>query len=98
MKFYVEQLGLFLLSNPNDFDGAEIGFDIREPHFWIWDENNWDKSNEGPATFVFYCDDHDKTYGGLKEKGVTFDPPKTAVWGGKELTLKDPDRNIILIL
>jgi len=49
---------------------------------------------------VFKCDDHDKnkTYEELKQKGVSLDPPKTAVWGGKELYVKDPDGNIILLL
>ena len=39
-----------------------------------------------------------KTYQELKEKGVALDPPTTAVWGGKELFVKDPDGNTILIL
>ena len=97
MKFYVEQLGLFLLSDPNDFDGAETGLDIGEPHFGIWDENNWGKSNEGPVTFAFYCDDHEDLSGpdGTRRNTRT---AQNRVWGGKELTLKDPDGNIILIL
>jgi len=47
---------------------------------------------------VFSCDDHDKTYEELREKGGELDPPYIADWGGKELKLKDPDGNTILIL
>ncbi len=34
----------------------------------------------------------------LKEKGIFLEPPKVAIWGGKELFVKDPDGNTILIL
>ena len=100
-KFYNEKLGIPVLGDdPADFgfDGAEIGFDIRQPHIWIWDENKWGKANAGTVTFVFECDDHNKTYEELKQKGVELDPPATASWGGKELYVKDPDGNTILIL
>jgi len=98
-RFYSEKLGIPILGNePANFDGAEIGFDISQPHIWIWDENKWGKANHGAVTFVFECDDHDKTYEELKQKGIHIDPPKTASWGGKELYVRDPDGNTILIL
>jgi len=56
------------------------------------------KLNFVAVTFVFLCDNIDKTYHELKEKGVILDPPITAVWGGKEINVKDPDDNNILLL
>jgi predicted enzyme related to lactoylglutathione lyase len=96
--FYKDVLELTMLGDDPNFDGVTFGNTEDEPLFWIWDENKWGKSNEGTVTLVFDCDDHDKTYQELKEKGVELDPPKTAVWGGKELYVKDPDGNTILIL
>lgn len=49
-------------------------------------------------TVVFRCENLYKTYHDFKEKGVILDPPNTAVWGGKELTVIDPDGNNILML
>ena len=96
--FYRDILGIKMLEFDPNYDGVTFGNDENEPKFWIWDENRWGKSNHGPVTFVFDCDDHDKTYEELKQKGIELDPPKTASWGGKELFLKDPDGNTILIL
>ncbi len=99
VRFYNKTLGIPVLGDdPSDVDGSEIGFDITQPHIWIWDESKWGKANTGTVTFVFECDDHDKTYHELKEKGVELEPPKVAVWGGKELYVHDPDGNTILIL
>jgi predicted enzyme related to lactoylglutathione lyase len=75
-----------------------IGFKKDAPVITIWDENKWGKSSEGKVNFVFSCDDLDKTYMELKEKGVVLEPPTTAVWGGKELTFFDLDGNKILLL
>ncbi|HEY8420859.1 MAG TPA: VOC family protein [Thermoclostridium sp.] len=96
--FYRDVLGLKMLDENQDYDGVTFGNDNNEPVFWIWNENKWGKANEGKVCLVFSCDDHDKTYEELKQKGVIVDPPKTADWGGKELYIKDPDGNIILIL
>jgi catechol 2,3-dioxygenase-like lactoylglutathione lyase family enzyme len=98
VEFYNEKLGIPVLGDEGEIDGAEIGFDIKQPHIWIWDEGKWGKANAGTVTFVFECDDHDKTYKELKQKGIKLDPPTTASWGGKELYMKDPDGNTILIL
>ena len=96
--FYRDVLGLKMADENPGYDGVTFGNGEGEPVFWIWDENKWGKSNEGPVCLVFDCDDHEATYHNLKEKGVCLDPPKTAVWGGKELYVKDPDGNTVLIL
>ena len=96
--FYSEILGIPILGDDPNYDGVEFGFIKDAPVFWIWDENKWGKSNEGAFCLVFECDDHDKTYDELKKKGINLEPPVTASWGGKELKLKDPDGNNILIL
>ena len=96
--FYKDILGVKMLEEDENYDGVSFGNNGDEPIFWIWDENKWGKSNDGTVCLVFGCDDHDKTYEELKAKGVELDPPKTAVWGGKELYVKDPDGNTILIL
>ena len=99
VKFYNEKLGIRILSNDlTNYDGIEIGFRMDQPRIWIWDEAKWGKSNTGTVTFVFQCDDHDRTYQELKRKGVELDPPAVASWGGMELYVKDPDGNTILIL
>lgn len=96
--FYKDILGLKVLDDDANYDGVTFGNGNNEPVFWIWDENKWGKSVTGTVTLVFDCDGHQKTYEDLKGKGVELDPPSVAVWGGKELFVKDPDRNTILIL
>jgi predicted enzyme related to lactoylglutathione lyase len=96
--FYKDILELKILESDPNYDGVTFGNSENEPMFWIWDENKWGKANTGTVTFVFECDDHDKTYEELKQKGLELEPPKIAVWGGKELFVKDPDGNTILIL
>lgn len=99
VKFYNEKLGVPILQKDKDgYDGAELGFIEGSPVITIWDENQWGKSTEGAVNFVFRCDDLDKTYKELKAKGVSIDPPITAVWGGKELQFLDPDGNKVLLL
>lgn len=36
-------------------------------------------------------------FGELKSKGVELNAPFTAVWAGREINLKDPDRNIVIL-
>jgi catechol 2,3-dioxygenase-like lactoylglutathione lyase family enzyme len=98
VEFYSEKLGIPVLEADENYDGVSLGFIKDAPVIVIWDENKWGKSSEGKVNFVFSCDDLDKTYLELKEKGVVLDPPATAVWGGKELTLLDSDGNKILLL
>ena len=96
--FYRDTLGIRMLEDDPAYDGVAFGNAENEPVFWIWDENKWGVSNKDRVCLVFDCDDHDKTYQELKEKGVSLDPPVTAAWGGKELHVKDPDGNMVLIL
>lgn len=98
VEFYRDLLNIPILGDDENYDGVEFGYIQDAPVFWIWDETKWGKSNEGAVCLVFDCDDHEKTYNELKAKGVDLEPPKTAVWGGKELYVKDPDGNTILIL
>ncbi|MDF2544714.1 MAG: glyoxalase [Herbinix sp.] len=98
VEFYHDTLGIPIVGADENFDGVSLGFMEDAPVIMIWDENKWGKSSEGKVNFVFHCDDIDKTYLDLKEKGVSLEPPTVAVWGGKELTLNDLDGNKILLL
>lgn len=98
VEFYNEKLGIPIIEPDANYDGVSLGFIKDAPVIVIWDENKWGKSSEGPVNFVFSCDDLDKTYIELKEKGVVLEPPTTAVWGGKELIFLDLDGNKILLL
>ncbi|MGI6563939.1 MAG: VOC family protein [Clostridia bacterium] len=81
--FYRDVSGLPMLNESPDYDGVTFGNSNKEPVLWIWDESKRGRANEGAVCRVFHCDDHDKTYEELKQKGVDLDSPKTAVWGGK---------------
>lgn len=98
VKFYNEKLGVPIIEFDKNYDGVTLGFIKDAPVICIWDESKWGKSSEGKVNFVFNCDDLEKTYIELKEKGVTLEPPRTADWGGLELTLLDIDDNKILLL
>lgn len=98
VEFYNTTLGVPILEPDDNYDGVSLGFLREAPVIVIWDENKWGKSSEGKVNFVFSCDSLDTTYADLQEKGVTVNPPTTAVWGGKELPLLDPDGNKILLL
>ena len=69
-----------------------------EPQIWIW------RRQEGEETvvknaFVFSTDGKlDETYQQFKAAGIDCRPPFTAVWGGQEMTLTDPDGNTLLFL
>lgn len=98
VAFYHDQLGIPIIEGDESFDGVSLGFIKDAPVIVIWDENRWGKSSEGKVNFVFRCDDVDKTYAELKEKGLILNPPTTADWGGKELFFSDPDGNKITLL
>ena len=104
VRFYTEVIGIPALANKSpeagdvNYDGTEIGFDLMQTRIFIWDENKWGKSNTGTVTFVFKCDDIDVTYQNIKEKCADIDHPITTQYGGRELILKDPDGNKVLIL
>lgn len=97
--FYNKKLGIPIqFEGYGNFDGARFGFGKDEPGVIIWDENKWGNLNSGKVTFAFFCDSLDATYGELKSKGVDSGSPFTAVWGGREISFKDPDGNIIILL
>ncbi|PAT01042.1 hypothetical protein CI105_08485 [Candidatus Izimaplasma bacterium ZiA1] len=96
--FYKETLSIPVLEDDSNYDGVSFGFLKDAPVFWIWDENRWGKSSDGKVNLVFECDSLDKTYEELKEAIDGLKPPKTAIWGGKEMHINDPDGNIILLL
>ena len=99
VRFYHDLLGIPILGDiSSGFDGTELGFNSNEPRIWIWDTNKWGESNTVTVTLVYHCDDLDKTYEELKAKGIHLEPPFRAVWGGKELNLKDPEGNLLLLL
>ena len=96
--FYRDVLGWKMFGDSLDFDG--VSFEGRDDNaiVWIWDENKHGKMNEGVVYFQFDCPDPDAMYHELLDKGVKLDPPRTASWGGKELFVKDPDGNKILMV
>lgn len=96
--FYKDILGIPMLEEDENFDGVTFGNKDDEPVFWIWNEDEWGKSNTGTVKLVFDHDDLNKLYKELKAKGVELDPPKTAEWGGQELIIKDPDGNTVVVL
>ena len=98
VRFYRETLGVPLHTAEGDNDGAMLGFIPEAPMICIWDENRWGIASAKPITLVFKCDDIQATYEDLLAKGAAPNPITVAVWGGKELTLNDPDGNHILIL
>lgn len=72
--------------------GWSIGNPEKGGYVCCWDENVWGKSTAGFATIVLNSEDVQKTYGELEAKGFAIDPPRTAVWGGQELTFREPGR------
>lgn len=98
VRFYNEKLGIPIQEMDKNFDGVRLGFLKDAPVITIWNESRWGKSSEGSVNLVFSCDDLDKSYRELSDKGITLNPPVAAIWGGKELPLLDPDGNKILLL
>ncbi len=98
VEFYKDVLQVPVIEDDPNYDGVSFGFIKDAPVFWIWDENKWGISNDGPVTFVFNASDLDELYAKLKEKDVDVLEPLIAPWGGKELKVTDPDGNRILIL
>lgn len=69
-----------------------------EPMIWIWrqsDEDNRVVRNN----FVFSTNGKmDEVYENIVAAGIACKPPFTAVWGGRELILHDPEGNELLFL
>lgn len=96
-EFY-QTIGIPVFVQGCDYDGWFLGNPENEGSICVWDENVWGKANGGYITMVFDAEDLQATYEEIKSKGITIDPPKQADWRGQELTLKDPDGNIVMIL
>ena len=95
VEFYHDVIGMPLLGELDpSYDGVSLGF-IAEPHLCIWlaDENK--KVTSGNAELVFMCDDVDKTYEELCQRGLISAPPFETYWGGRVLELYDPDGNLL---
>ncbi|MBE5947549.1 MAG: VOC family protein [Lachnospiraceae bacterium] len=96
-KFY-RTIGVPVFVKNDRYDGWYLGNPESETSVCVWDENRWGKSTEGFITLVFVVDDLEKTYDEIKSKNINIDKPIRTAWGGKELSLKDPDGNIIIFL
>jgi predicted enzyme related to lactoylglutathione lyase len=81
----------------DDYNGVYFGFIKDAPTICIWDAKAFNVPGNGNMSFVFSCDDLDKTVEELKSKGIRLEPPVKYDWGTYELRLKDPDGNEIVI-
>lgn len=101
-EFY-KKLGFRVLEerSPDDkWYGAMLALqeDENEPMIWIWRQGDEDNSvicNH----FVFSTNGKmDEIYENIVAAGIECKPPFTALWGGKELVLHDPEGNELLFL
>lgn len=98
VEFYHNYLEVPIIFNGyGDYDGIQLGFLKDAPTICIWDENKWEPY-EGIANFTFRCDNLDKTYQELRDKGLKVNPPYKAEWDGREMVFTDPDGNKIFII
>ncbi len=101
-KFY-RKLGFRVLKEcaPDDqWYGATFALqeDKDEPVIWIWRRQDGDEMIVRNL-FVFDTDGRlGEVYHQFKGAGVECDAPVTAVWGGQEMMLTDPDGNNLLFL
>jgi catechol 2,3-dioxygenase-like lactoylglutathione lyase family enzyme len=102
LAFY-KKLGFRVLEEPdsdNQWYGAMLALqdDDNEPVIWIWRLSE-DAEITACNHFVFTTNGKlNETYERIKSAGIACDPPFTAVWGGQELNLTDPDGNQLLFL
>ena len=94
---YYKAIGASVYVNNENYDGWRLGQE-NEAYICVWDENKWGKINTGHSTFVFKVDDLAKSYDEIIRKGIDAQPPKATAWGGKEMVLKDPDGNRVILL
>jgi len=82
----------------DNYNGVYFGFIKDVPTICIWDAKAFNVPGSGNMSFVFSCDDLDKTVEELKNKGIRLEPPVKYDWGTYELRLKDPEDNEIVIV
>ena len=98
IAFYHEKLEIPILNTlDDDTNGVNLGFTPDAPMICIWDANKIEPPVQGTVSFVFICENLDKTCEELTQKGITFTPPIKYEWGTYELRLKDPDNNEVVI-
>lgn len=99
-EFY-KGIGLVVLEEvapDNEWYGAmfQLTDDKNGPLLWIWRHRENDPM---PQNFiVINCEDIEQTHVELLNKGYSVSVPVIQPYGGKEMTLIDPDSNIILFL
>lgn len=99
ITFYHEKLEIPIQGTlDNDANGVNLGFKPDEPMICIWDANKLDSPVKGTVSFVFMCQDLDKTCIELSQKGMSIPPPVRYDWGTYELRLRDPDNNEVVIV
>jgi uncharacterized glyoxalase superfamily protein PhnB len=98
IAFYHEKLEIPIINTlDDDTNGVNLGFIPDAPMICVWDANKADPPVQGAVSFVFMCEDLDKTCEELAQKGMTFAPPVKYEWGTYELRLRDPDDNEVVI-
>ena len=98
VEFYHEKLEIPILGTlDDDTNGVNLGFISNAPMICIWDANKVDSPVQGTVSFVFMCENLDKTCEELTQKGMAFAPPVKYEWGTYELRLRDPDENEVVI-
>ena len=94
VEFYRDVICMPLLDDDPHYDGVSLGF-TPEPHLCIWRADQNKKINSGNAELVFMCDDVNKTYEELCQRGLVANPPFETYWGGLVLECRDPDGNLL---
>jgi predicted enzyme related to lactoylglutathione lyase len=97
VEFYNKKLGIPIqFEGFGDYEGACFGFIKDAPNICVWHKKrDLDKSN---PVIILGSDGLDSVYQDLLSKGVAVNPPLMAEWGGRELTLKNPEGTIIMVL
>ena len=99
IAFYHEKLEIPIINTLDDeTNGVNLGFSPDAPMICIWDAEKTGSPVNGTASFVFMCQDLDKTCMELSQKGLSFDPPVRYDWGTYELRLRDPEDNEVVIV
>lgn len=69
-----------------------------QPQIWVWRRQDGDTDCVCNLLVFDTGDKLDEVYARFRQAGVECEPPATAVWGGRELMLTDPDGNRLLFL